>query len=374
MAQGVQIQVIRGRDLRDPRWTPPWTDPLGFAAMSAQKRAAILACPLLTDEDQPVQLIGTIGGRGSVAVGRLDLIPGRLNVAGQEAPILWGSEWFVPPEHRGTLVGVSLLLRSQQLGYNLGAHGPSQMALPVYQKLKWSDVPLTRWILIRRSRSVVERYLGRGLHSRAVASVIDAGLWAQRRAVRALVGGATRGLTCRAVGSCPPELDAPIARVIDSGKITSHRSVAWLNWVLAHSFDTDPRTRRVLYLVNSAGGRAVGYVLAKVRFFPVATHRGFRDLLLGSVQDWMAFDPQAADERRLILLGVDQVSRLGVDAVEVCVQSEAAGRTLRRLGCLRAGTMHLMFKAAAKSPLARPEFQRPGAWDARPGDGDNLLF
>lgn len=365
MSDPVQIHVVRRADLRSGPG-PFDSDSTGFAVLNPRKRAAILDNPLLVDDQEPVQLIGTKGG---IPIGRIDLISSRILVGGQPVSILWGSEWSVPEEHRPTMVGVMLLLKLQQLGYSLGAYGPSQMAIPVYQKLKWCDLPMNRWIQIRRSRPIVERYLGSGPHTSLLSGLANVGLAGFRGVLNARIASRCRGLEVRDADRFPERLDPQLAQT--ERPIVPFRSAAWINWLLTHSFENDPRTRRRLILLEK-GGQSVGYAMLKVRFFPVATSRGFRNLLLGSVQDWLALDKSISDEQAM-LLGMRELGRMGVDAIEVCSPSPSVDSLLKSLGLLRAGSFHLMYRPAPKTPLAAAEHTL-AAWRARQVDGDNFLF
>lgn len=363
----VRIEVITRAKLR--AGPTPWADPSGIAGMSPEKRRAILENPLLTDDEAPVQLLGV---RGDSIIGRLDLIHGVVNVGGQETPIAWGSEWVVPPEHRGSLVGVSLLLKQASLYPNQGAAGPSQQAQPVYQKMKWASIPLPRWILLRRSRSVVERYAGKGPHTAIGAAIIDVGLRVHRAALRMLWGGVARRWRLEAVDRFPAELEPKLADVQARYAAACHRSAAWLNWLMSNSYTSDPRSANLMHLVRARDGRCVGYTVSKVRFFPVATHRGFKEVLLGAVMEYASFDA-AISEDELVRLAVLALDRHGVDAIEVSLENAAIGRDLKRVGFMRVGTWNFMYKASPRSPLGRPDLAAPGAWRTRPIDGDNFF-
>ena len=162
MQERVVIQVIRKGELRS---AGPAAASDSFAVLSPQKRRALLENPLSDSDDDAVQFLGVRGGR---AAGRLDAIVGRFDVceAGMRAapstavPCLWASYLYVPPEHRNTLLGVTLVLKLQQSHANVAVCGVAQVVLPLYQKLRWRDFEMPGYILLRRSRSVVERYVG----------------------------------------------------------------------------------------------------------------------------------------------------------------------------------------------------------------------
>lgn len=90
----------------------------------------------------------------------------------------------------------------------------------------------------------------------------------------------------------PAELDGKLAKPTGGAgaAVRPFRSAAWIDWaLLCSTFDADekpshPLTRE-LYLVRDHTGQVVGYFIIKSKFFPIATHRGFKDLTLGSVQD-----------------------------------------------------------------------------------------
>lgn len=352
-----------------------WTDPDGIAPMPAPKRRALLGNPCRAagpaGADEPVSIIGLRGG-AKLVVGRIDLVCGLLEVHGQPVPVYWGSNWYVPPEHRSSLVGVTLLLKMQGLHHTIGAHGPSQQALPVYEKMKFFGLPMTRWILLRRSRAVVERYVGRGPGARVVAPLADGGLLVQRTALGALRLARTSGARATIESRVPPGLAERLAAPCDR-PVRAHRSGAYLDWLLANSFQDDARARSALVVLTMPDGVVAGYALLKVRFYPTATHRGFRDLLLGSLQDWGIFEPRAVAMLDIVLLAVRELGRMGVDAVEACLPADETPGAMRALGFVRVGAMTSVLRASAASPLHDPALQRPEAWRLRPADGDNFF-
>lgn len=363
----VRIEVITQAMLR--AGPHAWSDPAGISTLTPEKRQTLLDNPMVTDDQSPVQLLGVRGGE---VIGRLDLLHGRIRVDGEEVPIAWGSEWYVPAEHRSSLVGVSLILKQSQIAPNIGANGISQVAVEVYKKLKWIDLPMPRWILLRRSRSVVERYAGKGPHSTIAAVLIDIGLWFHKGLLKLLWGGLARRWKQERVDRFPADLEPLLAKAQDPAPVSCHRSASWLNWLMSHSFKTDSRNANLMHLVRASDGRCVGYTVSKVRFFNVATHRGFKDVLLGAVQEFAAFDP-AITEAELVKLAVLALDRHGVDAIEVCLDDAQIGQSLKKIGFMRVGSMHMMFKGSNKSPLSRPELCQPSSWRTRPIDGDNFF-
>jgi len=301
----------------------------------------------------------------------MDVIPGLLSVNGEPCRIFWTSNLFVPPETRNSLAGVMLVVKFQGYGPTVGVVGVSQEALPLYHKFKWDEVPMARYVMIRRSRAVVERYVAQPWLRGTARVMADAALSAHRglgRAVRSLM---LAGLAVQQVDRADDELDRHLA---PGGQgIETHRSAAMLNWQLENSFDADGRNRKGLFHVRDRGGRLVGYFLAKVRFYETATHRRFRNLLLGSLADWRIFDPSALSPGQLLLLAVREISAWNPDAVELCLPPSCGPARLRRWGFFRVGSLSMFVQRSPQSPTRQSGAPEPRAWLVRPGDGDYVF-
>ena len=356
MSKGDLVAGVRGH----------WDDPDEIAPISASKRSALLANPLIGGADEPVQLVGTLADR---AIGRMDLVAGRIETMEGPVRCFWGSAFYVPEEFRSTLIGVKLVLTMERLVEAVGASGPSQLAYPLYKNLRYLDFPLRRYVLVRRSRSITERYLGSGPHARAAASLVDAGLVPYRGLVHAWGRVRRRGLRSERVSEFPTELGPQLQAA--SAPIAMHRSKAWFDWVLHETF-FDERHRRELYLVRDQRGEVVAYFLVKARLYESASQHDFRNMYLGSLHDWLIFDERSVDLPQLILLATRALMRWKVDAVEICLPPDAQ-LDLRRWGLVPVGEMHVVVKGSRGSLLARPELQQPQLWRVRPGEGDYVF-
>lgn len=361
-----EIHVITMRELRtDPRWDR-WEDPTSIAPISAEKKTALLTNPLAGEDDDPVQLLGTVDGH---VAGRLDLVAGAFEVDGESVRCEWGSGFYVPEEYRQTLLGVKLVLAAQRLHDTIGASGSSRTASALYRNLRWSTFELPRFVLVRRSRPVVERYVGATRVGRSTRVVADAALAAHGAMLGAWIRRRTRPFGAEQVAEFPAALATAVP--VSSRAVAGHRSPAWINWLLRSTFD-EPPSRRGLFSVVGPGGDVVGYFLIRARTYATATQRDLRDIHLGSLQDWASFDPALRFEH-IALLAVREFFRWGVDAVEVCVPDDEAAAGLRKLGFVRIGSMFIQVNAGRESPLSAPRFRDPQAWRLRPAEGDNFF-
>lgn len=359
--------MIKITTLKDLREQPPDLVPqASLGTMGQDMRKLLLSNPMTNgDEGEPVQILGL---KESDVIGRMNLVGGQVCVEGQNLPILWGSGFAVPPEHRPTGVGLMILLRMQGLPYTVGAVGSSQMAAPLYSKLRWIDLVAPRFILLRRTRPALERYLGAGLLTTLTSAAGDLGLRALGYGVAMIIRRATRGLRVEALDRMPDQFDPLLHRVVEK-PVFCPRSAAWLNWIL-----TARGGNPALYLVKEGRGRPAGYFVIMHRRHDEGGGGKWRNFALGSVKDWMTFDPVVVTDAQLVFLAIDQLMRREVDAIDVCVAEPQVCRALRRCGLRRMGGMHFTFHPLPNTPLAEERYHHLDAWRFRPADGDYFLF
>lgn len=357
--------VSKARLAEGPGWIE-WDDPEGIADIGPQKLRAIRTNPFGAAED-PAMIVGTYGER---VIGSLAVLPGSASIGGADVPCLWASGLYVSPEFRQLGMGAMLLLRFQRLHHTVAACGVSQQAYPLYAKLRWLNLEMRRYIFVRRSAALVERYVG-GRRSAAVgAAVADSALAVHRVASAVPKRLRLRGLTCEQVEQFPLEMDDLLRRADEPAAF--HRSASWVNWVVQNSFQCDPRNRRGLFVVRAAG-ECVAYFLITSKFHESASRRGLRNLLLGSLQDWLIFDRSKIDVEQIILLALRELANWDVAAVEVCLAEGDHSRSLWRWGFRRVEGLHLLVKAGPASPFRDERLLTPTAWRVRPADGDNAF-
>jgi hypothetical protein len=343
-----------------------------LARLTPEKRLALLENPTHGDDQDPVQLVGTRDGR---VIGRLDLFTGEAIVDGKPVPILWTSHLAVPEEFRKTLMGITLILKMHGLLHTVGACGVSVMAYPLFEKLKWRQFPMARHLAVRRSRFVIEKHVGAGWLGKLATVLADGALLGHRAILAGWSRVRTARLDCRPLPADDPEHDTRFDALLGAlpERVRFHRSARWVKWIVNYNFDNDPRNRRAAFGIYARDGTLAAYFLIRFRYYETATHRGYRNVMLGSLMDWAIFDPQAVRLSQLILLAMRELARGGVDAIEICLPEEPGVPSLRRWGLLRVGVLHVMVKTGTGSPLASAEFANAANWRVRPAEGDNAF-
>jgi len=375
MSESVNIVVVKHGELRERACPSGLIDPHAILDPEPAHRAALLSNPLCTSDDDPVQVLAVAG---QTIAGRIDVIPGIIRLAqpdGTRADIrvLWGSSWFVPPEFRNTMAALMIIMKWQALWPAAAVVGISQMALPIYEKLKWVNVPMSRSVLICKSRPVVERYIGAGALGAVARIGADVGLFAHGVALKMWRRGPRSRLKVVPLQLAPQAWDEPLARISDSPTAGVARSTAWTNWLLSNTFGGNSIARTGLFAVRDGDGRDLACFIVKDRLYETATARQFRNLHLGTLIDWAIFDELRISELDVVALAAGELRRRGVDAIEVCSTNEALGASLRRVGFVGAGQLAFMFRSPPKGPLGRDDLKTASAWRVRPSDGDNFF-
>lgn len=350
--------VVRKRDVRNGGPGIAWDDPEGIAYNSPERRQAMLDNPLSRSDEDPVQLLAVLDNR---VIGRIDIYWGEIVAQGKTYPIAWGSSLNVSPSFRQGGAGLLLILKLQSLARIAGVCGVAEMACELYRRLRWVEHAMPRYVFLRRSRSVVEHFTGRGLVSRILTPVVNAGLDAYGGLLALRYGRSD-------LESAAIDASAVHQNSIGSAVVEARRDAGVLRWMLEASFDNSNPAEKFLAAVR-ARGRTLGHYLAKLRHYDVASHRGFRDLRLGSLQDWAIYHPQDLTFRDLVLRASRHLFEHGADAVEFCAPSPAEAHTLKSLGFVRAGQLHLFLHIRDRAP----ELHDRARWRLRPCEGDNFF-
>lgn len=374
MSHAITIRIITRRELAERSVPEGLDDPYAVLDTEPDHRATLLANPLSCEPGDPVRILAV---SGRTIAGRIDLIPGRIVLLKADGtadfvPVLWGSSWYVPPEFRKTLAAVMIIMRWQALWPAAAVVGVSRMALPMYEKLKWTSVPMHRSVLLFRSRAIVERYAGTGFWARTVRCVADFGL-RMLNAVHRLWRPSARRLRVERIDRAPEHWGPLLARCGRDHPASTVRSVEWLNWLLGNTFGGRLKARTGLFAVRESSGRDMGYFLIKDRLYESATAREFKNLQLGTVSDWATFEPERLQPLDLIALAVRELRRLRIDAAEVCSNDQALHRRLRRVGFIGAGQLAFLFRSPPGGPLGADALRSETAWSVRPADGDNFF-
>ena len=245
----------------------------------------------------------------------------------------------------------------------------SQMALPVHQLLDYVVFLLPRNIMLWRSRSLVETKM-KGFVSKCASVFVDVLIYFYGLFLSVARSCRLAGIKIDEVSSDDETTIDNVATLIaqDNAPFAEIHDARWFKWHMTESFSKDGPLR---LFVARRKGLVVGFYMIKRRFHEQASHRGFKNVWLGSVVEWQV---KPEFENKLGWLLIDAALRLkksGVDAVEIPTANNELNRFFRHIGWRQIGESNFVIKAGEGSQLfGNEEMTKIENWRLRPAMGD----
>lgn len=281
-----------------------------------------------------------------------------------------GSSLSVDPEYRGRGIGGKLTMTRLNLSKDkiAIASGLSSMSLPIFQK-KGFDVFLSkRWIYLQNSRPVLEMFLPQGFLLRAMTKVANCIIKMWHSILQIQTKKAFEKFTIEECDTVPQDV-ADI--VVEETKVfAENHTKEWFEWVLNGKFVCDNSAKQHLYVVKE-NSNIVAFFMTKERFHKQASHRGFKNVILGSVIEWGIRENAKLSIHDLLLFAIMSFGK-HVDAVELCSTDKDLDKFFRRRLLVAVGCGNFAIKADESSPLNNyPELHSMQNWRIRPAASDN---
>lgn len=321
------------------------------------------------DTDATIAMIA--GFCGGEEAGREYVFPLQIVAGGMPVDVLSGSTLFVDPRFRRSGLGMELPELRWQHSPSKVALGASlsQMALPVHQLLDYIVFLMPRNLMLWKSRAVVEMKI-KGAAAKLVEFIVDCCIGAYALFLHLADTIALAGIRVDEVFANDGKVLNEVAELIkaDTAQFSEVHDARWLKWHMTESFSKDGPLR--LFAARRKG-LLIGFYMTKKRFHEQASHRGFKNVWLGSVVEWQV---KPLYERKLKWLLVHAALKLkseGMDAVEIPAVEKALNRFFRLIGWRQVGESNFVIKAGEGSPLfGNEDMAKIENWRLRPAMGD----
>lgn len=322
-------------------------DDFGVLALTEEKRRAFVNNPYLVHWNNYCQQVCHVDG---VAFGCEVQFPLRLKTPVDTRTILAGSTTFVAKEYRkcGAGAGFSVGREQKAKGYGTAGSSMSQMMVRVYRMAGVHIFDMPRYILLFRSRPVVEMKL-RGALLKFCSMCVDCALSIWYWLAGWFVRWKCRGLEFVDVSPADGTAIESAAQLVaqDPHQFAEVHDAQWFMWMMTESFE---KSGPMSLTLVKRGGETVGFYMTKKRFHEQASSRGFKNVWLGSIMEWQV----KADCEKLqpwILARAALAMRKQVDACELLTVDGAIASRFKRLGALHVGDGNYAFSPSAGDPL-----------------------
>lgn len=342
-------------------------DEYSILNFSPRMAEAFRADPFARPEDV-VQVVGSVDG---VAAGSVFSLPLEVGIGKEIHRTAAGCEMTVVEKFRNTQFGLKLPV--SRLGatpekFMVGC-SQSQMMIKVSEFIGSTIFYSPRLVMLFKSRSVMEMKL-HGLLGKLVQWFVDCGLWFYWRLAKACARSALKGYEMVHVTIADEECIRAVADIIRvetplCGEVHDER---WIKWHLSNSFSENGP---LLLTVLHKDGKPVAFYMTKRRFYEQASHRGFKNVWLGSVVEWGALPEHANVLNPMLMMAAASFGNT-CDAVELVATETRVEKHFRKWGWRHVGDSNYVFKVADGSALlGNEEMRKRENWRLRPAMGDN---
>jgi hypothetical protein len=281
-----------------------------------------------------------------------------------------GLALYVHPEYRKYAIGANILLyfRSMHPERNAIVNGFSNVAEPMYKALKFTCFETPRLVLLKKSRSVIEFIFKRicwwtkpfEIFANVLLSLCVNVVYKYNR-IR------TKDYTIERVNECPKDVEQIV--LDDPHRFKELHDKKWFDWSLKYDFKDSSKRNKELYVVKNKEGMIVAFFLNKIKFYEQASHRGFKNVYLGSVSEWGIKPNENLTESDLQILATRYMP-IYVDGCEVTTTNPKTLTSLRRNLFIHLGSIKMAIYIKSIKDKAINEITN---WRIRIAGSDTLL-
>lgn len=345
-----------------------YRDPYNIFNDANYEREILLKSPYKQSDEDVFQVLAVNDGN---FVGTEIHFPIELNLDGTKYLTVSGHGLSVQKECRGS--GVGSKLTDVRLDYSpshsliLGA--ASQMHLSILRKFNAAIFEMPRFIYLRNSFSVLESKVGLAI-SVIATPIVN---WA----LKGYFYKINKDVKKLNVNFQVEELKEVTDEVIDVIACDSHRfsevhNKTWFEWILKNSLVKGENPCKRLYIVKKTN-RVVAFFMTESRFYKEASHRGFKNINLGSIIEWGSIDQTIISDFEVCTIALASFEK-NVDAIEVCCVNNKMKEYFSRRNLKQVGTGNVCLRFRDDSPLAAIDgIKNIKNWRLRPAMGDHSL-
>lgn len=365
-----QIGVnLFARELDEHELPNEFIDPFNIYSSANNKIKVWLSNPYLKSQKSVFQLLGivdkTIAGTGYI-------LPIELSLNGKIYDSNAAHNLLVNKNYRGC--GLGSKITDARLDFcstkSLVLCNPSQMQIPILKRLGGIILTMPRLVLVKNSISVIETKF-KGNLAKPISKILDCGL-------KLIISGvkhsakqiSSRNISIEEYQKIPEIVNDIINK--DTHPFKEIHNKDWFQWVKDNSLIENSSITKRFFLIKK-NNEPIGFFMTKTEFYESASHRGYKNLTLGSVIEWQTINENILSTSDIMLLAIKSFPD-DVDAIEICTDDSKTIKRLKCKGLIQVGMAHVVIRFRPDScfnNIQNLNIQKN--WRIRPSMGDGAL-
>lgn len=352
--------IITYQDIKDGKLSV--RDDYGIAGYEYERRReAFLACPNETPPSFPYLYLSLADG---IVVGRTFCFNTIIKAGEEQLLTSTGSALLVHEDYRKYALAIDLMMfNKSELQLTAGV---SQIALPLYDKLKYFVFKFPKLRLIKDYKTFL---LNRGLpncFSIFASSLLR--LFSISKSIRRKKHEKKLNSIYRIikVNKIPEWVDEVV--INDGHKYSEIHNHNWFQWNLDYNFKSDPKNIQSFYVVYK-GNEICAFFMTKERLMPTTSST---DLIVGSVVEWGIKTSKSITEAEINILSLGTFSDR-CSYIELASDSKETVDKMLNMGFKRLSEdANVLFRDRTKDKRFK-DAKDPSLWRLRLGYADTIM-
>lgn len=361
----IRVEVVPYHTLKGHKEIPIKDDyDIAAYILSPSRQKTYLSNPYLTEDFKFGILLGLAD---EVIVGRSSLYPILFKKGDEILPAFSGSALEVHEDYRKYAVGAEVFAYPFfNKAYNFFiASGISDIALPLYRKLRHVVFAFPRMMMLCNARCILQSKGLKGISLKCATAVSNLFVHSVVALSRWSANRIARKFTIEQLQTVPKWAEDMV--INDGHKYMEVHDQQWLQWNLDNNFRGLAQDKQAFFAINQTG-KPLGFFMIKERFKEIAGG-ALKDVVIGSIVEWATADATQLSEADICKIALTKFSR-NIDIVEFATTDDATLDAMKRFGFLQHGQAHIAFKDMSKECKDAKDIN---LWRIRYGYADVIL-
>lgn len=319
----------------------------------------LLSCPFNKDEEACAIDMVTVNG---IVGGRCTTFITKMKIGDDIIPVISGSSYEVAEPYRHLAIGSELFMHfAKNRKYKLTlAAGISDMALPIYRKVRFHILEFPRFMLPLNVKSIL-----RTKHLGWASGLVNLPLKVHYGFIMRRSKSLSHKYTIKKVNEVPKWVDDIVLN--DGHKYREYHNHEWFQWNLDNNVYNDNRCNQSFFCVFH-NEEPLGFYMITERFREEAS--SLKDVTIGEIVEWGSNDESRLKESQIILLALGCFSE-NVEIIVTATADAATASIIKKFGFIKHGYSHIALKDNTKQYRDAADISK---WRIRLGYADFIWY